>query len=1016
MNNNKYLLVGKALTIIFTLLFSIVMTGYIILMENAAAVTSYLGDTMQVLVDDGDKNEDTQYYKSAFDSVREVRESGENFVYEVMSEGAVLLKNDDNALPLAKGSDVSLFSSTSTNLVYVGSGSSSGNASSCSTLKEAFSAEDVSLNINEDLWNFYESTQSTYGRTFNTSVGVIYEIRDAGWDDLPDSKNDEADAAIFVLGRSGGEGRDVSKGSMGSTTAGDMTNDNYLELSPREITVLKALKAQKDAGAIDKIIILMNFANQVEADFIFDDAYGIDAALWCGMLGATGAEAVADILVGNVNPSGHLPDTFWKEHRFNPVYANYGSFTYTSGSSYPYTVYQEGIYNGYRYTETRYEDVVTDRPNTGEFDYDEAVAWPFGYGQSYTTFAYSDMSVTFNADDTYTVSVKVTNTGGMAGKDAVQLYLQKPYTDYDVEHGVEKAAVELVAYEKSDLLEPNESQTVELTVDKQDFASYDSNYAKTYIVDAGDYYFAVGADAHDAVNNILAKKGKTVGDGMTAAGDASMVCVVEDVAFDDETYSVSSKAMENDIADEVKPITNQFDNADINHYEGAGGQKVTYITRNNWAGTTLYGYDENMNSLGNEVKIYATDQIVKDISEADHVPQADDIAYPTYGSAKTNYSLIDLRLGADGEPLPYDDPLWDDLLDQLTWKEQALLLSVGFRMTYSISSINKPATIDHNGAVGVSQIFSNNTSTNRGLAITTNDPDKNTYPAIYPSNGIAAATFNHDLMVRYGEQWGEDGLWAGYAGLYGPGINTHRSAYGGRAFEYYSEDPYLGGMSCADMCRGIQSKGVYVYLKHAVLNDQEWNRILISTFANEQTIREVYLKQFQIAIEDGGAKNVMTGYNRIGAIWTGHQGFCNTVLRDEFGMTGFVVTDCIQTYEYTRMPGAILNGNDLPDKDYTMNSPYDAYRTGYGEFAWAMRESVHRILFTVVQSCAMNGISSSTKVVTLTPSWQILLNGFVAGAAILLGGSVLFLVSGFVFRKVDEESAAPTGKKKGGKR
>ena len=381
----------------------------------------------------------------------------------------------------------------------------------------------------------------------------------------------------------------------------------------------------------------------------------------------------------------------------------------------------------------------------------------------------------------------------------------------------------------------------------------------------------------------------------------------------------------------------------------------------------------------------------------------DDVEYPTYGSTDTAYVLADMRAYSDSDddvtndkPIEFDNELWDDLLDQLTWDDTVTLLVDGFRRTVSLGApINKPTTIDHNGATGPVQSYGDNgnsndleNSTNQGLAIRLDDPDKNQKPTLYPCNGLCAATYNVELMREYGRAWGEDCLWAGYNGLYGPGLNTHRGAYCGRAFEYYSEDGVLTGLIAAAMTEGMAEKGAYVYLKHCFLNDQERNREGICTWANEQTIREVYLRGFQIAIEDGGADCVMTGFNRLGMLWTGHQGFCNTVLHDEFGMTGFAVSDWYQSY--MALGPAVLNGNDLPDGTRS-KSDLDQYKEGYGELAWAMRDAAHRILYTVVQSNAMNGKTSSTRIVPVTPWWSYLVTGLQVGSGVLLAASAALL-------------------------
>lgn len=1024
----KLTALAKVLTNVFAILFGIIWVAGIIMKENISQVTGVLGGELQKMVTDPSDEEKLkenpfafEYFASDFTSIDDpkangiaaVKQYGRDMIEKVVGEGVTLLKNDNEALPLSKGDKVNLYSASSVNLVYAGTGSSGTNTSESINLKQALEDEDVGLSVNADLWNWYYANRNNYGRgSAGGSVGTTFAINEASWSNIAASsgKDQAADAAIFVLARNGGEGADLTL--RGGT--GDMTNGNYLELSPNEKDVLTNLKALKNSGKIGKIIILMNTANPVQCDFVDDARYGIDAMLWCGDLGSTGANAVADILVGNLNPSGKLSDTFWTKHYYNPVYANWGAYNYTgsvsSGNSNTYVAYQEGIYNGYLYTETRYEDYVLEQGNAGEFLYDEIVSYPFGYGVSYTQFSYSDFKVTApsRGSDDYTVSVTVKNTGSVAGKEVAQIYLQKPYTEYDIENGIEKASVELVGFAKTKLLDGGDSETLTISVPKRLFASYDANGEMTYIVDEGDYYFATGNGAHEAINNILALKGKSTSNGMTADGTESLAARVEINKFDGTTYSTSTIAVERGIVKETTKITNQFDNADLNRYEGKGNNEITYISRNDWDGTVKLGLSDTHASLNNQVKITATDGMKEDVKDpTSKIERDDSVEYPTYGSTDTSYTLADLRAYSDGDddvtndkPIEYDHEMWDALLDQLTFEETAALLGNGFRLTAAIESIGKPLTIDHNGATGPTlnyvaapDVNTYTAGANRGLAQRLDADGKNESSPLYPCNGLVASTFNAELMEEYGKAWGENCLWAGYNGLYGPGLNIHRGAYGGRAFEYYSEDGFLTGKTAAYMTKGMAKKGVYVYLKHCVLNDQEKNREGICTWANEQSIREVYLKGFQIAIEEGGAQCVMTGFNRLGVVWTGHQGFCNTVLRKEFGMTGLAVSDWWQSY--MTLPAAVLNGNDVPDADKTsLNAfaPYGPDRGGYGELAWEMRESAHRILYTVVQSNAMNGMTSSTKIIQLTPYWVPVTTAVQIVSGILFGVSAIFLI------------------------
>ena len=981
-------LFSKIFLNIFIIIFGITSVGSDIALANAGAITAFLGQSTQQVINDGTSESIIRNF-SDFSSIKELQQHATEITSQVTEEGAVLLKNDNNALPLSSGAKVNLYSSSSVNYIYSGGGSSFAKKSDFINLKTGL--ESAGLLINQDLWNWYsENTQYFGDHTSNTSSDkAAYTIKDASWSNIStDSKNNEAEAAIFVLSRYGTEATDL-KYSGGS--AADYSNGNYLELSPTEIDVLKNLKSLKDSGKISKIIVLLNSVNQVECDYINDPAYGIDAVLWVGIGGTSGTLGVGKILSGEVSPSGKLTDTYWLSHHYNPVYANFGSYenhglilsNANGGKSNRYVVYQEGIYNGYRYTETRYEDVVLGRAKVGDFNYSDVVSYPFGYGLSYTTFKYSDLTVVENKDtDTYTATVKVTNTGSVAGKESVQFYLQQPY----IAGGIEKASCELVAYTKTQILQPGDSETVTVEIDGRWFASYDAYGARTYVLDAGNYYITVASDAHNAVNNILAHKefeGVSLkSDKMVGTGDAHLVWKTEK-AEDKVTYSVS-KATGN-------PITNQFDNADLNLYSAANSaNSVKYVSRNDWEGTVKLGMTEYHVALNNQVIVTVTPEMVEDGKKGSEKIEKDDVEYPTYG-ADNGLTLASLITIVDGKPqlVSFDDERWDALLDQLTWEDTVMLLSNGLRKTFGIDSIGKPVTIDGNGALGpvggtnYSYDDNANTATNR-FAFLYGDPDMGESPIAYPCAALIAATMNDELAFDLGSIIGEDCLWAGYSGIYGFGCNTHRGTYNGRAFEYYSEDPILSGYITASQVRGIRSEGVYVYMKHAILNEQEKNREGVNTWSNEQAIRQIYARPFQIAIEEAGAENLMTGFNRIGVQWTSQHGFINTVFRDEFGMQGFAVSDYWQN-GYMDLVGGILGGCALPDGD-TANSAENSalykYSEGYGTLAWAMREEAHRILYVVVNSVAMNGYSASTRFVSITPTWINILNGVKAGATV----------------------------------
>ena len=968
---------------------------------------------------------------------------GRRYAETVVAEGATLLKNevrnDKPTLPLKANAKINLYSTSSINPIISGTGAGGGSGETVS-LKTGF--ESAGFEVNEDLYFWYEDNYGNYGRknlTGGGGVGTVSNVGDTNWEQITTpAKDAPCDAAVFVLSRTGGEGLDstiYAKDNKATVYNSNITFDykdgNYLKLTDKERDVLTHLVQGRNEGKFGNVIVILNTTNQVELEFL--DDIDIDGLIWSGSIGSQGAYALGDIFAGNVNPSGKLPDTFWKHHYLNPVHANFGvladpienpevtQWKIVRDSNLmekegKHVVYQEGIYSGYRYTETRYEDtVLKDKENVGEFDYSNVVSYPFGYGLSYTTFEYSNFETKRTAatienglvDDTYTISLDVTNTGSVAGKESVQIYLQKPYTDYDVTNGIEKAAVELVGFEKTRILEPGQKQRLSIEVKEQAFASYDSTAAKTYIVDEGDYYFTAAKNAHDATNNILSAKGKTTADGMSSDGNKDLVSKHHIDKLDTTKYSKS-------LVNKDKPITNQFDNADLNIYDTTKANQVKYVTRSNWADTVKFGIDENNNRTFNQVNVKVTEQMKKDLASSRQVNPEESKGgeYPTFGSTKTNYTLVTLRAYDDDdndptndEPIPYDHEMWEDLLDQITWDEMVAFFSNGSYGNIAIPSISKPFVIDHDGGNGAIQVFNINEGNNRGLAVRTNDPKKNEKPIVYPSNAIAAATFNKELMDYYGRMWGEDCLWSGIGGLYGVSINTHRSPYGGRNFEYYSEDPVLAGQISAQMVKGIRTRGVYTYLKHIGINDQETYRCGLFTWANEQSIREIYMRPFQIAIEDGGSTSVMTSLNSIGTQWAGCQGFLNTVLRDEWGLKGHVVTDSLNCHngEFAR---GLYYGNDLPlggydSKKYDFARPKEAGGTGeYGNYAMAMRESMHRILYTISQSYYMNGLASTDKIVQLTPPWIDVLKGLQITSGVLFGFSVVaFVFTTYLNRK-----------------
>ncbi|MBO4540614.1 MAG: glycoside hydrolase family 3 protein, partial [Bacilli bacterium] len=883
----------------------------------------------------GNTSLNSDYFESAYEDIASLREDGEALVAEVEEEGAVLLKNENAALPLDADSSVTLFSLSSVDPAYGGEGSSAANNPKA-PLDFQTALEEASIHVNPSMHDWYRNHKQAYAPSG-------YAIKDAPWTDfsgdagIASSFADYGDAAIVVLKRVRGENTDVP--FQEATCDGE--NGNYLALNANERSVLAGLAALKGT-TFQKIIVLLNTPNPLELSFLND--YPIDALMWVGTLGQTGLAGVARLLSGEANPSGKLSDTFYYRHSENPVMANWGPSTYRNyenyldqlpsigGKSYSsmqyasYVAYQEGIYVGYRYTETRYEDVISSRDLAGDFDYPNIVAYPFGFGLSYTSFSYGNLTHHFDpSSDEHHLSIDVTNVGQKAGKEAVQLYLQKPYTEYDEEHGIEKSAIDLVDYAKTRLLDPGEKETLSFLVPGREFASYDADGIGTYLVEeSSDYRFAIGSSCHNAINNILAEKGYSEADGMDAVGNPSLVQRISKVR-DETTYSKSETGAK---------IQNLFDSMDMNRFAKKGENSIAYLSRADWIDTLP----------SQAASLQLNDGMMEDLLAQDKGEVAsDDLAYPAYG-ADNDLSLVDLMQDEDGDPIALDNNLWDLLLDELSYEDTARLLTTGLRKTTGLESIAKPMTVDHNGPTGLVLPYEQSD----GLAQRLGDPDGSYSPPYYPCLGILASSFNKELANRVGEMLGEDALWAGYSGFYGVGVNTHRSAYDGRAFEYYSEDGFLAGKQAARLTEGLQSKGCNAYAKHIVGYEQQNNRVGLSVWSNEQAFREIYLKPFQMAFVEGKAMNTMTAYSRLGlTLCPASENLMEGFVRGECGMKGIIISD-MWTGRYTngQLPTCIQAGLSLTDSDLDSASLFAAYRENHGAYAWKMREAAKHILYS----------------------------------------------------------------------
>ncbi len=826
----------------------------------------------------------------------QAREQSLAMAQTLESEGIVLLENKSGVLPLPAGEKVNLFGYASVDPIYGGTGSGTGDTSSNIDLIQGMT--NAGFQLNQELIDFYKKSgvkraeQGGYTGSNFTPAEVPASKYDQS---LLDSAKEFSNTAIIMFSRIGGEGGDLP---MDMFEAGYSSNDDgrsYLELTQDEEDLLELVKKQN----FEKIIVLINSSNAMELGFLEDE--DIDGALWIGSPGSTGMNAVGEALSGAVNPSGRLVDTYAYDLSTSPAYWNAGSFTY-GNMKFNYVEYVEGIYVGYRFYETRYID-----NNTGKCDenaYNSVVQYPFGYGMSYTDFT-QEMGELKENGGNISVDVKVTNTGNAAGKDVVQIYYTAPYTV----GGIEKSHVALAGFEKTKLLEPNESETVTVTFSVEDMASYDENNNGCYVLEAGDYQIKLMKNAHEII-------------------DSKIYNVASTIVYGEGTPRSSDKSA----------AVNQFQ--DI-----ADGQIKQYVSRADWEGTL-----PNARADGKEASSEAVSALSGSAVYSDD-PDAKPISF-----AQNGLTLEDMA------GLDYDDPQWEKILEQLSVEDMTNMISNGGWSTPEIASVGKPATNDLDGPAGINSLVSNL----KGVS--------------FPSEVVIGSTWNKELAEEFGKSFGAEASANHVVGLYAPGANIHRSPFSGRNFEYFAEDGLLNGKIAAAMIRGSMSQGVYCYVKHFALNDQESNRLSISVWANEQSIREIYLKPFEIAVKEGGTTAIMSSYSRIGTTWCGaSKPLLTNVLRGEWGFEGMVITDsAMGNTSWMDVNLGIRAGNDmmLCLMGVTLDSGSDTAQQ-------AMRRACHNILYTQANSIAVSAA------VDTSPYWLVLL--IILDAAVVSAAVLYFL-------------------------
>ena len=854
---------------------------------------------------------------------------------DVQSEAVTLLKNDDSNLPLS-GKKVNVFGWGSTNPVYGGTGSGS-MSKQYKTVSLLDGMKQAGLKTNTELSKLY-----TDYRKDRPEVGMfaqdwtLPEVPAKQYSDkLVSDAKDFSDEAVVVLTRVGGEGADLptdmkAKGITYKNNSKDYDDfqkgESFLQLSKTERDMIDLVTSN-----FKKVTLVYNGANTFQFDFL-NDYPQIQSVVWCPPAGQTGFSALGEVLAGETNPSGKTSDTFLKDLTKSVSYNNFGKFEYTNmadkAAKYKgftgddvtaipgFVNYSEGIYVGYKFYETASDE--------GLINYDDTVAFPFGYGLSYTSFDQKLDSVKYKGGKV-TVTATVTNTGDKAGKDVVEVYYNPPYTD----GGIEKASKNLAGFEKTKELQPGESQKVTVKFDDDDMASYDYKGAKAYVLEKGDYDISIQSDSHHVI-------------------DHKAITVKDTVTYDSDSNTHNG---------DKTVATNQFDDV-------AGD--VTYLSRAdhfaNYKEATAAPTNFKMSDKAKETFYNNSNYDPKKFDK-------DSDKMPTTG-AKNGLKLSDMY-GKD-----YDDADWDKLLDQLTFDDIDNLIANGGYGTQAVKSVGKIQLTDADGPASLNNNFTGVGSIG------------------FPASTAFACTWNKDLAKQFGEMIGDMAHDMHVAGWYAPAMNIHRNAFSGRTFEYFSEDSLLSGVMASSEISGAKSKGVYSFMKHFALNDQETKRTeMLCTWTNEQAMREIYLKPFEMSVKEGGAQAVMSSFNYIGNTYAGaSSNLLQTVLRGEWGFKGFVLTDYFGGYGYQNADQEVRAGNDsmLATTKIT-NHITDKSATSVK----AMRQAAHNILYTAANSWQY--ANGEPKVAT--PIWKTAMYVAWGVVAVLVIGLEFLTIKRYLSRK-----------------
>lgn len=980
------------------------MAASTLLFQNQGMINQALNvTTSRVVQTDGDAT-DTTYYGAA-----ELKQYGEDISSKANAlkvemaaaaenvtqaeEGTVVLLNQNNILPLAPDSTkVTVFGNGSTNSRYNKSKSKSTvDAIPMVTFNDAMTETFGASNVNLTL------STSVYSKLSTTDARNVYEAPIADVKAQESSWKSTGSVAVVVFTRYGTED---SESAMLVDDNG--TTRHYMGLMQNEMDLMSYLQAGKKSGMFKGIVAVINADQMMELGWAYD--YDVDALVIAGIPGTQGFEGVANVMCGKVNASGKLADSYPVSSLSAPActyaaaensrqWANLSEVmgyideegVVSENHADDYVIYAEGIYVGYKYYETRYEDCVMGRygaddtvgsTSGGAWNYAEEMDFTFGAGLSYTTFEQKLKGVRYDsAEDLYTVTVEVTNTGSTAGKSVVEVYAQTPYGEYEVNNGVEKSAIQLAGFEKTEDIAPGASVTVEVPIERYLLASYDCNKARGYILSAGDYYFAIGEDAHDALNNILAAKGYTSANGMIDArgnavdGDASKTYTWSEASLDDASYRFSRY-------DEDVEVTNQFDHDQLSSY----GVDFTYLTRSDWAGTFP----------ATAFAVTANEDMMKDLRGDwydDYVSGLADVpSTAEYTQGMDNgMSFVTLKDAAWE-----DEEIWDTFIDQLTVDEM-LSLRNDSNGCGAIEHVALPSQARGDDGVCIQQ----------GSLVATGQSCLS-----WVSEVMTSRTWNKKRFAARGHMLGVEAIYCNLNDLWYGGGNIHRTAFGGRNMQYYSEDGILGYYVGWYEAQAMQALGIMYGIKHFALNDQEANRESLGLFANEQSIREIYLRSFEGPMCKGGAMDIMTGFNRIGVRYVAtNPSLLTGVLKTEWGYKGHVTTDAGSNSYKSRLLEQLVAGIDYTcwNNDNSIIGTY--INNGDGYALKLLRLATKHNLYAASRSVSVNGLSSSTRVEKIVPAWQKALAyggvGLAVAGAALAGGAIAADV---------KAEPAPTGK------